>query len=574
VSNTPAESGGAGAAERAVGGRSRRSLTAAGVAAIGVAAAVLAVARLTSSSGSRRAVNPTATTTATVQRTNLAQTTPVNGTVGFASLVPGGPTLVSIVEPGGSPPSALDQAQQSVASADQSLAADQQAADDANAADAQSLAQAQQSLSTAGATVSSDTTQRDNDQAALAADQQTEVGNCQGGGSAANGGSGSTGSSSGSSGSSSACSADAAQVASDEKTVSADQQKVASDQAAASNAQDQLASTQLKAAETSHQNQAKLNADQLNLSNARSAAADAQTSETDYDQSSKYTALPVAGQVIGPGQPLWTVDGHPVGLLPGTLSQWRTFTAGLTPGPDVATLNQSLIDLGDGDRLTVSDRFTDATAAAIDRLQASLGLPQTGTLTLGSVMFAPTALRVAAVHPQVGAPVTAGEPVLDVTSTTPIVNVALPVDESYLVKVGDPVGVELPDGTTTNGTITAVGTVATTNPSSGPSSGSSSSLPSATINVTVTMPHATGAASLDQAPVTVNITNGTATDVLALPATALLPLAGGGYAVEVVAADGTHHLVPVTIGIFDDQAGMVEVSGAGLAAGQKVVAAA
>jgi multidrug efflux pump subunit AcrA (membrane-fusion protein) len=187
------------------------------------------------------------------------------------------------------------------------------------------------------------------------------------------------------------------------------------------------------------------------------------------------------------------------------------------------------------------------------------------------VVFAPTALRVTAVHPQVGGQVSAGAPVLDVTSTTPIVNVALPVDESYLVKVGDPVSIKLPDGTTTDGTITAVGTVAT---KTTPSSGSSSSSPSATINVTVTMPHAPGAASLDQAPVTVSITNGTATDVLAVPTTALLPLAGGGYAVEVVAADGTHHLVPVTTGIFDDQAGMVEVSGAGLAAGQKVVAAA
>jgi multidrug efflux pump subunit AcrA (membrane-fusion protein) len=158
-----------------------------------------------------------------------------------------------------------------------------------------------------------------------------------------------------------------------------------------------------------------------------------------------------------------------------------------------------------------------------------------------------------------------------VTSTTPLVNVALPVGESYLVKVGDPVSVRLPDGTTTSGAITAVGTVAS---NTTPSSGSSSSTPSATINVTVTMPHPTGAASLDQAPVTVNITNGTAANVLAVLTTALLPLAGGGYAVEVVGADGTHHLTPVTTGIFDDQAWMVEISGAGLAAGQKVVAAA
>jgi hypothetical protein len=550
---------------------SRRRLTAAGVAAVVVAAAAFTLIRLTSGSGSRPPVSTSVTTTATVRRTNLAQTTPVNGTVGFASLVRGGATTESIVQPGGSAPSALNLAEQSVISAQQSLAADQQAAVDANAADALSVAEAQRSLSAAQAAVSFDTTQLDNDQATLSADQQKESSDCQGSGSAATGGSGSTGGSSGSSGSSSTCSVDAGQVASDQKAVSADGQKVASDEAAASSAQGQLTSAQQKSAQGSDQNQARLEADQLNVSKARSAAADAETSETAYDQSSKYTALPVAGEVIAPGRPLWSVDGRPVVLLPGTLSPWRAFTPGVTPGPDVTALNQALIDLGVGDGLTMSDSFTNATAAAIDRLQGSMGLPQTGTLLLGSVIFASTALRVTAVHPQVGGPVAAGAPVLDVTSTTPVVNVALPVDESYLVKVGDPVSVKLPDGTTADGTITAVGTIATTVT---PSPGSSSSSPSATINVTVTMARATGAASLDQAPVTVNITNGTANDVLAVPTTALLALAGGGYAVEVVAADRTHQLVPVTTGIFDDQAGMVQVSGPGLASGQKVVAAA
>jgi hypothetical protein len=51
----------------------------------------------------------------------------------------------------------------------------------------------------------------------------------------------------------------------------------------------------------------------------------------------------------------------------------------------------------------------------------------------------------------------------------------------------------------------------------------------------------------------------------------LLALAGGGYAVEVVDAGGLHHLVPVTLGIFDDASGHVQVSGAGLGAGQRVV---
>jgi hypothetical protein len=56
-----------------------------------------------------------------------------------------------------------------------------------------------------------------------------------------------------------------------------------------------------------------------------------------------------------------------------------------------------------------------------------------------------------------------------------------------------------------------------------------------------------------------------------VPVNALLALASGGYAVEVVAPDGVHHLVAVQLGLFDDTAGLVQVTGSGLAAGQRVV---
>jgi multidrug efflux pump subunit AcrA (membrane-fusion protein) len=45
---------------------------------------------------------------------------------------------------------------------------------------------------------------------------------------------------------------------------------------------------------------------------------------------------------------------------------------------------------------------------------------------------------------------------------------------------------------------------------------------------------------------------------------------GGGYAVEVIGAGSTRRLVPVTAGIFDDNSGMVQVTGA-LAPGEQVV---
>jgi hypothetical protein len=41
--------------------------------------------------------------------------------------------------------------------------------------------------------------------------------------------------------------------------------------------------------------------------------------------------------------------------------------------------------------------------------------------------------------------------------------------------------------------------------------------------------------------------------------------------VEVVGTGGRNHLVPVSLGLFDDADGLVQVTGEGLAAGQEVV---
>jgi hypothetical protein len=78
------------------------------------------------------------------------------------------------------------------------------------------------------------------------------------------------------------------------------------------------------------------------------------------------------------------------------------------------------------------------------------------------------------------------------------------------------------------------------------------------------------AGHLDQAPVEVAITTGSVASALVVPVDALLARAGGGYAVEVTGAGG-QHLVRVTPGLFDDAAGLVQVTGAGLSDGQHVV---
>jgi hypothetical protein len=100
-------------------------------------------------------------------------------------------------------------------------------------------------------------------------------------------------------------------------------------------------------------------------------------------------------------------------------------------------------------------------------------------------------------------------------------------------------------------------------------SGNSGSSPTITVLVTPDDPTATG--DLDQAPVQVSITTGSAKDALVVPVDALLALAGGGYGLEVISSKGGHSFERVSLGLFDDAAGVVQISGPGVSAGQRIV---
>ncbi|HEV3353303.1 MAG TPA: peptidoglycan-binding protein [Acidimicrobiales bacterium] len=299
---------------------------------------------------------------------------------------------------------------------------------------------------------------------------------------------------------------------------------------------------------------------------AQSAAAAAHASAVAYDQTSAYSMLPAVGQVISRGQPLFAIAGQPVLLLYGGVVQWRAFVFGMSTGPDVAELNQNLADLGYGAGLAGSDMFTSATAAAIWRLQRASGLPPTGELLLGAVVFKPGAVRVTTVSAKLTAAVQPGAPVLDLTSTTRQVTVQLDAAQQSQVKVGDPVTITLPDNQTTPATVSAVGTVAKAAPST--SGGDSNAPPTVEVDITPNDSAATG--TLDAAPVQVSITTASAANALVVPVTALLAMPGGGYAVDVVSAGGLRRLAKVTLGLFDDAEGLVQISGPDVHPGQQV----
>ena len=300
-----------------------------------------------------------------------------------------------------------------------------------------------------------------------------------------------------------------------------------------------------------------------------------------------YTTLPASGQVIAQGHVLYRVNDNPVVLLHGSTPVYRTIAGGMT-GPDVAELNADLVALGYATRAQLQRSwafFGPATTAAVEKLQAALGVTRTGTLALGQAVFEPTAVRVTAVSAELGGRAQPGDAVLQGTSTRRQVQLAVDASQQTGLTVGDKVTITLPNNRTTPGVVSWVGAVATC-PSSSRSGGSGSSsaapgtdacssgnsgssTPTITVDVTPSDPAATG--TWDQAPVQVGITTASIPNALVVPVTALLAQSDGGYAVEVVGDGATNHLVGVSLGLFDDADGLVAVTGSGLAAGQKVV---
>jgi hypothetical protein len=283
-----------------------------------------------------------------------------------------------------------------------------------------------------------------------------------------------------------------------------------------------------------------------------------------------YTWVPSAGDEVKCGRVLYWAGDTPVMLLCGERPAYRDLSEG-DSGKDVRELNQNLVTLGYADRSELnpdSDYFGSKTAAALEKLQDKLGADETGSLVLGAAVFLPGPLRISKTMATLGTNAMPGAQVAEATSTERQVTVDLDASQQSQVKVGDGAQITLPDNRTTSGKVSRIGTVASSSNDKGSGSGSGSS--SATVPIYVTLKRPKDAGSLDQAPVRVQITTDGVKDALIVPVTALTGQAGGGYSVERVDYRGVHSMVPVTLGLFDNADGLVQVSG-NLAAGDRVM---
>lgn len=274
------------------------------------------------------------------------------------------------------------------------------------------------------------------------------------------------------------------------------------------------------------------------------------------------TWIAPAGSTVARGEPLFRVDEQPVVALYGPVPMYRALEEG-AEGADVRQLQENLAELGYSG-FSVNGVYTQATARAVRAWQADLGLPVTGIVELGQVVFLPGPVRIAGHLARVGDAVR-GAPLLSYTGLERLVTVELRVTDRALAVEGQAVTVTVPGVGAVEGEISAVSTVLTAQGGTGAAPGSTgSSTSDVRLEVTVTIADQGALGTLDAAPVDVGFASEAREDVLAVPVAALLALAEGGYGVEVVDGDATR-IVPVRTGMF--AAGRVEISGEGIAEG-------
>ena len=150
---------------------------------------------------------------------------------------------------------------------------------------------------------------------------------------------------------------------------------------------------------------------------------------------------------------------------------------------------------------------------------------------------------------------------MTLTAPARIVTTTAPLGDATF-KVGAKVTVEFPDASTSPGTVTAIGTVATN--ATGQAGGQ------ATVPVTIQVDQVPDSVSgFVQIPVTLKVVTKSIPNAFVVPTSALVALAEGGYGLEVVDGPAATHLIPIETGSFAD--GFVEVKGTALADGLSVV---
>lgn len=271
------------------------------------------------------------------------------------------------------------------------------------------------------------------------------------------------------------------------------------------------------------------------------------------------TALPSVGTVLSQGQVLYRIDNQPVVLLYGTTPVYRAFGPGMTPGPDVVQLEQDLLQLGYGQPygLVADGDFNFSDEQAVRAFTKAEGLPEGDQLALGTVLFEPGPVVVAANAVGLGTAVAAGGAVLSLEMDSPEVTAQLSSSQASGIAVGTPTLVTVSSPSETlSGKVQALA----------PTTGSN-------VNISVSLDNPPVGLALTQRSVFVQFDVQTLKNVYIVPVSALVATVGGQYALQEVVARGRSTLIAVAVGALDNLNGLAQVSGPQVSAGLAVEAA-
>jgi hypothetical protein len=257
------------------------------------------------------------------------------------------------------------------------------------------------------------------------------------------------------------------------------------------------------------------------------------------------------------GAELMRVNERPVVALYGAIPMFRDLGPG-AEGADVEQLIENLTALGYAD-CDATDGYTSCVEAAVRDWQEDVGATVTGQVSQADVIFVAEGSRIDLLHVRVGDLLAPGGRMVDVTGSDQVVRLDVQVRDRDLLAVDTEVTVQLPGRLEVTGTVTSSTVVAASMNDPGADD--------TVARIEVTLDAAADAALLG-APASVHVQIGVRPDVLTIPVNALLAMAGGGHAVEVIGADGTTELVRIETGLF--AGGRVEITGDGINEGTLV----
>ncbi|MBD3941328.1 peptidoglycan-binding protein [Microbacterium sp. NEAU-LLC] len=154
-----------------------------------------------------------------------------------------------------------------------------------------------------------------------------------------------------------------------------------------------------------------------------------------------------AGDEVSQGSTLYAVDLRPVVVAMGETPAFRDIGQGVE-GPDVAQLQAMLTSLGLF-RGAVDGKAGAGTVAATKAWQKSLGLPQSGVVGVGDVIFVPVLPTRVALDDEIvtrGATLSGGEDLVAGLPASPVFTVPVTEGQAGMMPTGTRVEITSPDG--------------------------------------------------------------------------------------------------------------------------------